>query len=148
MESQSTSVAIHNFPYLPTPLVGRELERETLSQLLRHPGVRLLTLTGPGGIGKTRLALQAGLDVAADFADGAAFVSLAPLSDPELVIPTIAHSLALRGAEQPPLLQRLIEHLRPRDHLLLLDNFEQVIDAGPALVDLLAACPRLKIIVT
>lgn len=147
MSSESNSVAIHNFPFLPTPLVGRELERETLSQLLRHPGVRLLTLTGPGGIGKTRLALQAGLDVAADFADGAAFVSLAPLSDPELVIPTIAHTLALRGADQPPL-QRLIEHLHERQHLLLLDNFEQVIDAGPALVDLLAACPTLKIIVT
>jgi phosphohistidine swiveling domain-containing protein len=129
MSFAANSAADHNLPLPLTPLVGRELERETLSQLLRHPGVRLLTLTGPGGIGKTRLALQAGSDLAGEFADGVSFVSLAPLSDPELVIPTIAHALEVRGPEQPPLLERLKRHLQEKHQLLLLDNFEQVTEA-------------------
>jgi predicted ATPase/class 3 adenylate cyclase len=137
-----------NLPMQPTPLVGRERELGELTELLSRPHVRLLTLTGPGGTGKTRLALQLAADSLESFPDGVWFVNLAALSDPELVLPTIAQTLAV--AEQPgaTIAQTLLERLREQELLLVLDNFEQVTEAAPRLAELLAAAGQLNLIVT
>src|SRR5947209_3447641 len=137
-----------NLPVPLTTLIGREQERATVCSLLRRPEVRLLTLTGTGGIGKTRLALQVATDLLADFADGVCFVSLAPVSDPDLVVPTIVQTLGLKDTGGQPLLDLLKASLSGKHLLLLLDNFEQVLVAAPQLSDLLRACPHLKILVT
>jgi len=136
-----------------TPLVGREREEAAAVHLLCREEVRLLTLVGPPGVGKTRLALQvAGSLTHAEagglFADGVCFVALAPIRDPALVLPTIAHTLGLREAGAVPLATMLSVHLRERALLLVIDNFEQVLAAGPALAGLLGACPRVTALVT
>ncbi len=134
-------------PLPPSPLVGRAREVVAVLALLRRAEVRLVTLTGPGGVGKTRLALQVARE-AAGGADGAAFVALAPLRDPDLVVATIAHALGVReqaGQALPPALRAA---LRDRDLLLVLDNFEHVAAAARLVADLLAACPRLRVLVT
>ena len=146
--SQKEHVSKHNLPVQPTPLIGREQDVEAARHLLQCPGVRLLTLTGPAGVGKTRLALQVAMELLDDFADGVFFVSLAPLRDPALVVPTIAHTLALQERRDLPFFDVLTAYLQGKRLLLLLDNFEQVLPAGLLLADLLAACPLLKLLVT
>ncbi len=138
----------HNLPPHLTSLIGREREVATACQLLRHPEVRLLTLTGPGGVGKTRLAIQVAKALLDDFADGVTFISLASIGDPHLVISAIAHAFELREEGKRSLLDRLKLALQTTQQLLLIDNFEQVVEAATLLVDLLTACPDLKIMVT
>ncbi len=138
----------HNLPVQPTPLIGREREVATVCELLRRDELRLVTLTGPGGIGKTRLGVQVAAELSELFVDGMFFVDLAPLSDPALVVPTIAQRLDIREGTGQSLLERLKEGLHQKQALLLLDNFEQVLGAAVQVADLLTACPRLKVLVT
>ena len=138
----------NNLPIQPTPFIGREKEVASVKQLLRRQDVRLLTLTGAGGTGKSRLGLHAAAELNDVFADGAFFVNLAPISDPELLVPTIAQTLELKEIGDQSLLNQLRASLRDKNLLLLLDNFEQIVSAAMHVVDLLNACPKLKIVVT
>jgi predicted ATPase/DNA-binding CsgD family transcriptional regulator len=143
----------NNLPVQLTSFIGREQEVVAVCALLQRPEVRLVTLTGTGGIGKTRLSLQVANELLDSFVDGVCFVPLAPVSDPAIVMSTIAHTL---GQEHQPLRPHLpTEHteylkafLHDKHFLLLLDNFEQIVKAAPDLTDLLTACPHLKIMVT
>jgi predicted ATPase len=129
-----------NLPVPATPFIGREAELADVTSSLFRDDVRLLTLTGPGGTGKTRLALQAAALSADAYPDGVWWVPLAPLRDPELVLPTAAQAL---GAQHS-----LPDHIRDLRMLILLDNFEHVIDAAPEVSALLGACPNLDVLVT
>ncbi len=128
--------------------IGREQEIESIADLLQQDRVRLVTLTGPGGVGKTRLALQIAKRVAPSFRDGVVSVSLASVRDPGLVLGTIVQTLGIRDVPNQSAAQQLEIALRGRDALLLLDNFEHVLDAGPDIAELLAACPGLRVLVT
>jgi hypothetical protein len=130
------------------PLIDRTQELAEAHDLLLRADVGLVTLTGPGGVGKTRLAIQVATMLAAYFADGAAFISLAPLNDPDQVVPTIAHALHVSGAPSRSLTQSLLEYLRTSHLLLVLDNVEQVIAVAPQVAQLLEHAPHLKVLLT
>ncbi|MBD0327314.1 MAG: protein kinase, partial [Pyrinomonadaceae bacterium] len=138
----------NNLPVPPTRLIGRHDELYALTELLHSFEVRLLTLTGPGGTGKTRLCIEAANALLDEFADGVFLVALAPISDSSLVASAIAQTLDIKETPNSPLLDKLKERLRDRQMLLVLDNFEQVLSAAPQLAELLSACPRLKLMVT
>jgi predicted ATPase/DNA-binding CsgD family transcriptional regulator len=135
-------------PRLLTSTVGRHLEISEVSDLLTRPDVRLLVLTGPGGTGKTRLAIEVGHNLEASFSSGAYFVPLAPVRDAQSLYVAIALRLGVREAGERPLDELLVSHIGERDMLLILDNFEQIVSAGPKLVGLLERSPNLKILVT
>ncbi len=145
---KTLDICLNNLPVQLTPLIGREQEVAAVETLLQREHVRLLTLTGPGGSGKTRLSLQVAAELCDPFTDGVYFVNLAPISDPAFVLPKIAQTLGLHEVAGQPLLDHLKGELQEKQLLLVLDNFEQVVRAAPQLVDLLAACPKLKLLVT
>jgi predicted ATPase/class 3 adenylate cyclase len=138
----------NNLQTQPTLLLGRSEEVKQICARFRDEDVRLLTLTGPGGTGKTRLGLQVAADLLDDYKDGVYFVALAPLSDPKLVASTIAQTLGLKEAGGRSLLLTLQDYLRDREMLLVLDNFEQVTAAAPEVAELLAGTSKLNILVT
>ncbi len=142
--SRASSQPSSDLPLPLTTLIGREQERAALCTLLQGSEVRLLTLTGTAGVGKTRLALEVARELVHDFADGVYFISLAPLSDPAFVMPTIAHSMGLLESGSQSLLDLLRTSLHAKHRLLLLDNFEHVLTAAPRLSELLEACPALN----
>jgi len=135
-------------PAQPTPFIGREKELRGISGMLLRDDVRLLTLTGPGGTGKTRLALQVAGEVAPNFSDGVYFVSLASVSDPDLVPSAIAAELGVKEAGGESLLQLVQEYITDKRLLLLLDNFEQIVEAASLVSCLLAGASDLRIMVT
>jgi predicted ATPase/class 3 adenylate cyclase len=145
---RTLDVLLTNLPAQPTPFIGRDRELAAVLGLLRREDVRLVSLTGAGGTGKTRLALQAAADVLDAYEHGVFFVDLAPIRDPDLVLPTVASTLGVKEEPDKALLDTLKDHLRGRQMLLVLDNFEQVVKAAPMVADLLAAAPRLKVLVT
>ena len=134
------SLHVKNLPRPSTSLLGREKDLAAISRLMRRDGARLVTVTGPGGVGKTRFAIEAATELADAFAHGVWFVDLAPLRDPVLVAPTIARALGAHG--------EVADHIGDDELLLALDNFEQVVDAAPDVASLLARCPRLAALVT
>ena len=135
-------------PIPPTALIGREQEMTHALTRLRSNEVRLLTLTGPAGIGKTRLGLQVARDLEAHFAQGVVFVSLAALRDAQLLPNVIARAIGLHEPSEADISEHVIAFLRGQHFLLVLDNFEQIIEAAPFVANLLSACPHLSILVT
>jgi predicted ATPase/class 3 adenylate cyclase/DNA-binding CsgD family transcriptional regulator len=145
---RSLTTLPNNLPRQPTRFIGREQQLRSLRARLLREDVRLLTLTGPGGTGKTRLALQVAADLLDAFADGVYFVPLAQIVDPDLVPSAIAQALSVKESPDRPLLASLVSALRDRVLLLVIDNVEHVATAAPAVAELLAAPPRLKVLAT
>jgi hypothetical protein len=138
---------VTNLPAQRTTLIGREADIAAVATLLQADGVRLVTLTGPGGTGKTRLALQVAAELVDVYADGVWFVDLAAINDAKLVVTAIAQTLGVSTTSERPADQLKVA-LRSKQLLLLLDNFEQVLDAAPLVAELLAAAARLTVLVT
>jgi predicted ATPase/class 3 adenylate cyclase len=143
---KSRELTPHNLPVQLTSFIGRSREMDEVRGLLSAE--RLLTLTGAGGSGKTRLALQAAAGMIDHFLEGVFFVALAPVSDPGLVASTIAQSIGIHEAPGMSIVETLIDFLQGKSLLLILDNFEQVITAAPLVADLLASCSQLKFLIT
>ena len=139
---------LNNLPLQPTPLIGREKEASEVCDLLRGDETRLLTLSGPGGTGKTRLALQAAADLLEDFTDGTFFVPLATLTEAELFFSAVAETLGVRETGEQRFDEILKDYFHERQLLLILDNFEQVLGAAPQVTELLAVAPGLKVLAT
>ena len=137
-----------NLPTPPTPIVGRQQELADLTRLLTADGARLVTLTGPGGTGKTRLCLEIGHTLRDRFPHGVYFVDLAPITDPALVASTIAHTMGIREGGSRPAFDNLKEYLADKQVLLLLDNLEQVVSAAPVVAGLLAATRHTALLAT
>jgi len=148
IDNAPTTASLSLLPVPPTTIIGREAEVGEMRELLQKKSTRLVTLTGPGGTGKTRLALQVGIEMMDEFAEGVSFIPLAAVRDPNFVASSIAQSLGVKEAAGIPVFDTLREYLHNRETLLLLDNFEQVISAAPVVSNLLSTCPRIKIIVT
>lgn len=145
---RSVQARPNNLPKQALPFVGREKGIEEIIRQLAQSPIRLLTLLGPGGIGKTRLALQVAGQMLGYFNSGVFFVDLTPITDPDLVIPTIANTLGLHETDGRSLADLLKEYLEEKDLLLVLDNLEQVTEAAPYLADLLTSSSKLKVLAT
>ncbi len=139
---------LNNLPVPLTSLVGAEENVTAVTAILRRSGVRLLTLTGPGGVGKTRLAIAVGTQMLENFRDGIFFIHLESLNDPAFILTQIAHSLAIENVGSQSLLDTLKTYLRKRQLLLILDNFEQLVEGGATITDLLEAAGSLKVLIT
>ncbi len=137
-----------NLPAQLTSFVGREEHVHEICQRLRQPNVRLLTLLGPGGIGKTRLSMQVGTNLLDEYEDGVFFIPLAPLSQTDAVAKAIAQALKIEEVPKTPLLETLKAAIQPRQMLLIFDNFEHILDAAPLVNDLLSAGARVKALAT
>jgi predicted ATPase/DNA-binding CsgD family transcriptional regulator len=144
----SSTLPFRQMPLPITPLLGRDHEVQQASTILKNPEVRLLTVSGPGGVGKTRLALQVAVDLQQAFADGCCFVPLDHVTTPEQAVLTIAQTLGLREVRKQLSFEALQTFLREKHLLAVLDNFEQLLAAAPLLPDLLSTCPGLKLLVT
>ena len=145
----STRSPRSNLPASLTSLIGREQELGKLSEYLSNPSIRLVTLIGPPGIGKTRLSLEVTREALSDFPDGAFFVALAPVEDSSLVAPSIVQALGFEETKNQPSLERLKDGIRDKQMLLVLDNVEHLIeDTAPLVSDILLTCPRLKLLAT
>jgi predicted ATPase/DNA-binding XRE family transcriptional regulator len=142
------TLALSRLPFPPTPLIGREQEMTRALIKLRSDGVRLLTLTGPAGIGKTRLGLQIARELSEHFADGVVFIPLATLANTALLPSVIVHALGLRESLEGEISEQVTTFLQEKHVLLILDNFEQIIEAAPFVANLLSTCQHLSVLVT
>src|SRR6266545_2457184 len=139
---------ISSLPLSLTPLLGREKEVETIIKLLSRFDVRLVTLVGPPGVGKTRLAIHVANEVAGMFAHGAVFVDLSPLNDPQEMLAALANTIGIQESSSESLMSRLISNLRQKNILLVIDNFEHILNAAPQFLQLLGNSPQVKALIT